>query len=361
MVEASNVLVLMGGVSAEHPISVRSAATVLRALADGPMRVTTVGIAGDGIWRVGDFREVLARSEREILQLDPGLGRPVTLVRDADGVRLLALDDGPALERDRIDVVFPVLHGPGGEDGSVQGFLETLGVAYVGAGVTASAIAMDKVAMKTLCAGAGIAQTEFFFVGDADAAAVIERVEATFGWPCFVKPANLGSSVGITRAAAPADMEAALAQARRYDRRVLVERGINAREIEVALLGDDPLRLSVAGEIVAADGFYDFDSKYVDDSAGLLAPAPLDDATGDAIRRMASQAWHLIGGQGMARADFFVDRDDGRVYLNEINTIPGFTHISMYPRLWRESGLDTPELVAELLRLAVRDHGRRQG
>ena len=355
MNDSLNVLVLFGGASAEHPISLRSAATVLRALGQGAHAITTVGITREGCWRLGDFSELLTRSETEIVELDPATGAAVTLGNDGAGARLLALDPAGSADvpRDPIDVVFPVLHGPGGEDGTVQGFLELLDLPFVGAGSAASAVAMDKVIMKAVTEAAGLPQVDYLFVDRDDNETVARRVRESFGYPCFVKPANLGSSVGVTRAVDDAGLAVSLDEARSHDPRVLVERGVDIREIEIALLGSGPPSFSVPGEIVSDEGFYDFEAKYVAATAGLEAPARIDADTLAAMEKIATEAWSLIGGKGMARVDFFVDKASGELYLNEFNTIPGFTEISMYPRLWRESGLDTPALVEKLLELAI--------
>jgi len=350
-----HVLVLVGGRSAEHPISLRSGATVIGALAQTPHRVTVVGITRDGVWVHGDIASQLEAARTAILDLDGGGMRRVTLAWDGTSCRLRSLD-GKDLEGDAstaIDVVFPMLHGPNGEDGTVQGLLELARVPFVGAGTTASALAMDKLAMKTLCTGAGLPQVEFLWAGDDDSAALDVRVRAAFGYPCYVKPANLGSSVGVTRAADAAQLKEALAEARKYDERVLVERAVDAREIEIAVLGSKPAQLSPVGEIMPADGFYDFESKYVDATAGLRAPTEVSHEALARIHEVAQAAWALIGGRGMARIDFFLERNTGEVLLNEINTIPGFTQISMYPRLWAAAGIDLPELVERLLALAI--------
>jgi len=349
-----HVLVIVGGRSAEHPISLRSGATVVSALAGTPHRVTLVGITRDGLWLYGDIGPQLERARTQILDLDPTGLRPVTLGWDGSATRLLPIK-GPPLEPavDPIDVVFPMLHGPNGEDGTVQGLLESVRVPYVGAGTTASALAMDKLAMKTLCAGAGLPQCEFLWARDHDATEVHNEIEAAFGYPCYVKPANLGSSVGVSRVKDRNELAAALTEARLYDDRVLVERAVNAREIEIAVLGSRPVELSPVGEILPADGFYDFESKYVDASAGLRAPTEVPAPALARIREVATAAWELIGGRGMARIDFFLERGSDVVFLNEINTIPGFTQISMYPRLWGAAGLPLPELVEKLLALAL--------
>ncbi len=349
-----HVLLLVGGRSPEHPISLRSGATVLEGLRLAGHRVTLVGITREGLWVHGDLAPQLEKARASIAQLEPAGCQPVALVWTGEATRLIGLGgDALGAAGAPIDVVFPMLHGPNGEDGTMQGLLELARVPYVGAGPTASALAMDKLAMKTLCAGAGIPQVEFFAAGDLDAAAVDARVRASFGYPCYVKPANLGSSVGVSRVRDADGMAAALAEARRYDARVVVERGCDAREIEVGVLGSNPGELSPVGEIVPDDGYYDFESKYVDSTAGLRAPTEIPAEALAELKRVALAAWDLIGGRGMARIDFFLEKSTGRVLLNEINSIPGFTAISMYPRLWAAAGVELPDLLDRLLDLAL--------
>jgi D-alanine-D-alanine ligase len=349
-----HVLLLVGGRSAEHPISLRSGATVLDGLRQAGHRITLVGITREGLWVHGNLAPQLERARTTIADLDGSGLTPVTLVWTGTATRLVSLG-GQDLgsDGDPVDVVFPMVHGPNGEDGTLQGLLELARVPYVGAGPTASAIAMDKLAMKTLCAGAGIPQVEFLSATDIDAATLDTSVRAAFGYPCYVKPANLGSSVGVTRVRESSALAAALAEARRYDDRVLVERGCDAREIEIGILGSKPGQLSPVGEILPADGIYDFDSKYVDASAGLRAPTEIPEAALARLHEVAFAAWDLIGGRGMARIDFFLEKSTGQVLLNEINTIPGFTAISMYPRLWAAAGLPLAGLVDKLLELAL--------
>ncbi len=349
-----HVLLLAGGRSAEHPISLRSGATVLDGLVKAGHRVTLVGITRDGLWVHGNLAAQLEKARTGIIDLDPAGMTPVALVWTGAATRLIA-PGGETLGSagDPIDVVFPILHGPNGEDGTLQGLLELARVPYVGAGPTASAIAMDKLAMKMLCDAAAIPQVEFFSAGGQDDDAIDARVRSSFGYPCYVKPANLGSSVGVTRVREAAELGPALAEARRHDDRVIVERGCDAREIEIGILGSKPGELSPVGEILPADGIYDFDSKYVDATAGLRAPTEIPAAALEDLHRIARQAWEMIGGRGMARIDFFLEKSTGRVLLNEINTIPGFTAISMYPRLWGAAGLTLEKLVDRLLELAL--------
>ncbi|MFT4572118.1 MAG: D-alanine-D-alanine ligase [Hyphomicrobiaceae bacterium] len=352
-----HVLVLAGGEAAEHPISLRSAATVVRALAAGPHRVTVVGIRRDGVWILGDLGPLLDAARTSIVELNGDSevsGVPVVLAWNGHDTRLVR-QDGKPLDLPALDVCFPVLHGPLGEDGTVQGTLALSHLPFVGAHTTAAALAMDKLAMKTLCAGAGIAQVEHVDATARPDADIAAEVESKFGYPCFVKPANQGSSVGVSKAGSREELAKGLAEARLHDRRVLVERAVDAREIELAVLGAAPCKISPPGEVLPAEGFYDFNSKYVDDTAGLIAPTEVEESALATMHEIAQRAWELIDGRGMARIDFFLERKTGEVLLNEINTIPGFTEISMYPRLWRAAGVETPELVEQLLRLALEE------
>jgi len=353
-----NVVVLMGGISGEHSISLRSAATVIPALRSAGHSVYSIAISRAGQWLLGDHSELLEQARGSLVEVDESHGSPVVLARSAATTRLVLLDDASADRQATaadIDVVFPVLHGPGGEDGAVQGLIETVGLPVVGAGCTASALAMDKLAMKTLCAGAGVEQVEFLAADQRSSAELGQAIEQSFGLPCFVKPANLGSSVGISRVERLDQLEEALGEAREWDRRVIVEQAVDAREIEVALLGGGRPQISPPGEIVTAHGFYDFAAKYIGNEAELIVPAKLGTPQLEKIQEISLKVWQLIGCRGMARADFFVERGSGRVLFNEFNTIPGFTEISMYPRLWRETGVSISELLDQLLTIALDD------
>jgi len=343
----------MGGKSAEHPISIRSAATVVPCLRASGHEVTVVGISKRGRWTHADFDDLLARASRELVEVGHHDGTAVSLRWDGSSTWTAPLRRGDG-KPFPVDVVFPVLHGPGGEDGSIQGLLEAAGVPFVGSGCQASAMAMDKLAMKFLCAGAGIPQADFLEAGNDPAEKLRERILSRFGFPCFAKPANLGSSVGITRVDQAGAFDAALAEARRHDSRVVIEEALDAREVEVAMLEAEPPAVSPPGEIVPAGDFYDFDSKYMGSDAELIAPAQLESATYEHIRDLARRVWRLIGCRGLARADFFVARSGGRVYFNEINTLPGFTAISMFPRLWALEGYSAEGLFDLVVREAHR-------
>jgi D-alanine-D-alanine ligase len=343
-----------GGRSAEHPISIRSARSVYAALDRARYEVRLVAIDRHGRWFASEENELAGCGES-------AGGRPENEVVPVPGAttgtcRLLRLADAtaPAAE---LDVVFPILHGPFGEDGTIQGLLEMIGVPYVGAGVLGSAIGMDKDVQKRLLRDAGVPIVPFEVVREAEWRAAPDEVRrriAPLGSTVFVKPANLGSSVGINRAATPAEIAAAIDEALRYDRKVLVERAIDAREIECAVLGNDDPQASLPGEIAPGEAFYSYADKYSAGSkARLLIPAPLGEELVAEVRRLAVRAFRVLELRGMARVDFFLERGSDRLYLNEPNTIPGFTSISMYPKMWEASGLPYPELTKRLIDLAL--------
>jgi len=261
-------------------------------------------------------------------------------------------------------VIFPVVHGTGGEDGTLQGLLDLADIPYVGAGVLGSAIGMDKAMMKVVFRDAGLPIVDHRVIRRRDLASERDRfvraVEEAFGYPCFVKPANGGSSVGVSKAKGRGQLLEGLELAARYDRKVIVERGVDAREIECSVLGNDEPEASVPGEIVPANEFYDYRAKYVDEDSRLLIPAPLTDEQAHRIRDLAVRAFRALDLCGMARADFFLDRATEAIFINEVNTIPGFTPISMYPKLWEASGLPFPALVDRLIRLALERHAEKK-
>ena len=349
------VAVLFGGRSGEHEVSLVSARSVLEVLDPAKYEVFQVGITHDGAWLTGTD----ARAQLESGTIH-GL-TPCTLLPDPSKPALYILrftDHDTVLEKlTDIDVVFPVLHGTFGEDGTLQGLLDLVDVAYIGAGVTGSSVGMDKGIFKDVMRANGIATVESVIVLrseiEADNEAVIRKVEKVAGYPLFVKPANLGSSVGITKCNNRADLGEGLLEAAAYDRRVLVERGLEAREIEVSVLGNDTPQASIPGEVLPSREFYSYESKYVDGTSGLLIPAPLPAGVAEEIRAIAVKAYAAIDCAGMARVDFFLEKATGRVYLNELNTIPGFTSISMYPKLWEASRLPYPQLVDRLIQLAL--------
>lgn len=350
------VAVIFGGQSSEHEVSLRSARAILEHLDQERFESLPVGITRDGRWLVGGD-PLTALAQRSSLPLEGSsplraFGQPVE-TRAPE-----------FLWSEEIDVVFPVLHGPYGEDGTVQGLLELAGIPYVGCGVLASAIAMDKPTAKRLFASIGLAQARWLLFtwpewqrSQAEIAAAIER---ELGYPCFVKPANLGSSVGVSKVHNATELTAAIEEASHYDRRILVEEAIDARELEVSVLGNDQPIASIVGEIIPSREFYDFEAKYIDANSRLLIPAPITEEQAETVRQMALAAFRVIDGAGMARVDFFLERPTGRILINEVNTIPGFTAISMYPKLWEACGLCFRDLVTRLIELALERHAEQQ-
>jgi len=349
--EKKRIAVLFGGRSGEHEVSLTSARSVLSVLDPARYEVFQVGITHDGAWFTGpDARQALEHGSIETLT-------PCTILPDASRPGLYTLRNATLELLTPLDVVFPVLHGTYGEDGTLQGLLEMADLAYVGAGVAGSSVGMDKGVFKEVMRSIGIPTVESVVVLrseiEKDMEGVLRRAETVADYPLFVKPANLGSSVGITKCNGRADLGEGLMEAAAYDRRILVERGVDAREIEVSVLGNDAPQASVAGEILPSREFYSYESKYVDGTSGLLIPAPLPAGTAEQIRDMAVRAYTAIDCAGMARVDFFLEKKTDRIYLNEVNTIPGFTSISMYPKLWEASGLSYPQLVDRLIELAL--------
>jgi D-alanine-D-alanine ligase len=343
------VAVLFGGQSSEHDVSLRSAQTVIDALDPERYEVVPIGITREGQWLTGGDPFAALTAMSPLFALRDGSPAPQSEAPAQSAV--------PAVLAGGVDVVFPVLHGPMGEDGTVQGLLELTGMPYVGAGVLGSALSMDKAMAKTVLAQEGLPQAPWRLVSrkewERNPDAVTEWVGEILGFPCFVKPANMGSSVGVAKAHDPSELPAAMRQACRYDRRILVEKGIDGRELEISVLGNDEPIASIVGEIIPCNEFYDYDAKYVDDRSELLVPAPIDGNTMAEIQEMAIAAFRALDVAGMARIDFFMDRKSDQIYLNEVNTIPGFTAISMYPRLWEASGMPLPELVDRLIGLAL--------
>jgi D-alanine-D-alanine ligase len=341
------VAVLFGGRSGEHEISLRSAESVLGALDRSKYEVVPVGITKTGKWlSPGEALAMLPPAEEIRLTLEEGSALPMAAEPD-DGAR-------------PFDVVFPVLHGTFGEDGTVQGLFDLAGVPYVGAGVLGSAVGMDKDVMKRLLRDAGLPVLEYWRLQERDLPEFLRDQADGLPYPVFVKPANLGSSVGIHKVKAPDALEAALRDALSYDLKAIVERGIDAREIELAVLGNDEPVVSVPGEIRPSREFYDYQAKYLDDDSELIIPAVLDDAQEAEARRLAIATFRALECSGLGRVDLLLDKSTGRFFVNEINTLPGFTSISMYPRLWAASGLSFPDLLDRLIGLALERHGARQ-
>lgn len=336
------VAIIFGGRSGEHEVSVRSARSVLAGFDPAHYDVSVLAIDKQGRWLPGDEAQRLLTGAAE--QAPQEAAVPRALVPSDASLR-------------GFDVIFPVLHGPMGEDGAVQGLLELANLPYVGCGVAASAIGMDKAACKAVFAAHGLPQVPYVMLKrnrwEADPEAIVAAIEQQLTYPMFIKPANLGSSVGISKAANRNALAAGLNFAARYDRKLIVEQGIDAREIEVSVLGNDQPVASVPGEVVPSREFYDYAAKYVDDTSELLIPAPLSAEQTAAVRRMAVEAFLAVDAAGLSRVDFLLSRSTGQIYLNEINTMPGFTSISMYPKLWEASGLPFADLVERLVELAL--------
>lgn len=348
---------LYGGKSAEHQVSLQTAKAVIQALDPEKFDIDPIYINTDGKWIKG-----------------PQITGPV------EHVKALAFSNGEEITPNTLstsfvnkpaesqssngyDVIFPLLHGPNGEDGTVQGMLELLNLPYVGNGVLASAAGMDKVIMKNLFEQAGLAQVKYVsFIRSSwenSQEASYEKVEKELGYPCFVKPANLGSSVGISKCMNRKELEEAFKEAFQFDRKVIIEEGIIAREIEIGVLGNDAPECSVAGEIVPKKDFYDYKAKYEDGDTALIIPAEIPSDIYQELKSMAIQAFQALDCSGLARADFFVT-SEGKVLINEVNTMPGFTPFSMFPLLWKHSGLEYPALIERLLQLAVERHDEKQ-
>lgn len=343
--------VLFGGRSGEHEVSLRSARSVVAAFDPQRYEVVLLAIDKQGRWLLSqDAAGLLAAPHGDWTPQQHGQTAAITTLRPEIRGETLA----------GLDVVFPVLHGPLGEDGTVQGLLELAGLPYVGCGVTASAVGMDKATCKAIFAAHGLPQAPYVALKrsrwQTAPQAVLDAVEEQLTYPVFVKPANLGSSVGISKATDRAGLQRALNEAARYDRRLVVEQGIDAREIEVSVLGNDDPIASLPGEVVPRREFYDYAAKYLTDDSELLIPAPLSPGLTAEVQRLAVAAFLAIDGAGMARVDFLLDRQTDQLYVNEVNTIPGFTSISMYPKLWQASGLPFPQLLDRLIELALERH-----
>ena len=347
----THVIVLFGGESAEHDVSCVTAAHVLRALDPQKYRISAIGITRDGNWN-------LATQAMADLQRGPEYVGP-TLSTDGEPTSISVVV-GEARDNSQT-VVFPLLHGPLGEDGTVQGLLELANIAFVGTGVLGSSVSMDKGVAKQVLHANGIPQPQYISLREAHVNdASLQHAIDTLGLPLFVKPANMGSSVGVSKAKNAAELKVAAAQALKYDEWIVIEEAISGREIEVAVLGNIDARASTPGEIVPGNEFYDYEDKYITDGAQLVIPANLSADEIEAVQKLAIVIFHTLRAEGMARVDFFYEKDGRGFLCNEINTIPGFTPISMYPKLWQASGLSYGQLLDELIDLAIDRHSRRR-
>ncbi|WP_028778948.1 D-alanine--D-alanine ligase family protein [Shimazuella kribbensis] len=339
------VAIVFGGKSGEHDVSLLSASSVIQAIDQTKYTPLPVGISQTGEWLTGEeaFRYL---SEHLDSSFTERLKQDIPVVEDYRGSMF------PSAVFASVDVVFPVLHGTYGEDGTIQGMLEMLNMPYVGAGVLASSVGMDKAVSKILFQDAGLPQAKYLVFPYLETSqTIIQQVENQLGYPCFVKPANLGSSVGISKAEDRSTLEKAIAVAREYDRKIVIEEFVPAREIEVAVLGNESPKASNPGEIISSNDYYDYEAKYISGTSKMQIPAVLPEDTLEQIRQMAITAYLAIDGSGLARVDFFVHRDNGEIYINEINTMPGFTAFSMYPKMWEQAGLSYTDLISELIQL----------
>jgi len=351
--------VIFGGKSGEHEISLISAQSVMNALDKDKYEIIPIGIDKQGRWLTsGDPMRLLSQGESATYeQTQQATGNAQPAGQPAAARRELIPGTGKA-GFPQVDVVFPVLHGPYGEDGTVQGLLELADIPYVGCGVLSSALGMDKSLTKELLKAKGLPVVPYRMIKrkrwEAEPEAVMDELEAALGYPCFVKPANLGSSVGVSKARSREELAQALEEAARYDRKLLVEWAVPAaREIEVSVLGNDDPIASVPGEIIPSREFYDYAAKYLNGTSKLLIPAPLPPELSERARELALAAYLALDCAGMARVDFLLDGERNELYLSELNTIPGFTAISMYPKLWEASGIPYPELLDRLIELAL--------
>jgi D-alanine-D-alanine ligase len=355
--ERLRILVVFGGRSGEHEVSLQSANAVMAALRDAGHEVVPLGITREGRWLV------CADPLRALSSGDLSAAESVALLPEPRGsVSLSRLENGRA-PIEGVDLVFPVLHGTFGEDGTVQGLFELASIPYAGAGVLGSALGMDKITQKTLWRGLGLPVVDFMAITRREVEThpedVLDHIEAALPYPLFTKPANLGSSVGVSKARTRDELRAGLEKAARYDAKLLVERGVDARELEVGVLGNEEPMASVVGEILPGAEFYDYRAKYLDSGSQALIPAEVPTAISDEVRRIAIAAFKAIDGAGLARVDFFLERHTNTLYLNEINTMPGFTQISMYPKLWEASGFSFAELVTRIAELGLERYAER--
>lgn len=360
--------VIFGGRSGEHEVSLVSANSIMKALSPDKYEVIPVGITRQGSWMVGVKPEALLEYSKNktggCLAFAGTASGKASLNCDPANKGLMLLDKQRSGEQIKLDVLFPIIHGTYGEDGTLQGMLELADLPYVGCGVLASAVGMDKTFSKRLFHEAGIAVAPYKEVlrsrWRTSQASVIEEIESSLGYPCFVKPVNSGSSVGISKAKNREGLIEAMEMAARYDRKILIEAHIDGREIEVSVLGNDAPIASLPGEIVPCNEFYDYTAKYIDDRSELKIPADLSPELTEKIREAAVKAYKALDCAGMARVDFFLERKTGNIIINEINTIPGFTSVSMYPKLWEATGISYPELVDRLVELAIERYRDKQ-
>lgn len=363
--EKMNVMVIFGGRSGEHEISLISATSILRAMDKNKYNIIMIGITREGLWKQyegsldeienGNWEKIADRDEKE-----RGFKNHMCLLPVGRGSGIVTLSNG---KTEKIDVIFPVLHGPFGEDGTIQGLFEMMNIPYVGAGVLASSVAMDKAIAKKLLQAEGIPQAEYdviiFKQYKENETKVINRIEDIFEYPVFVKPANMGSSVGITKAHNREEFKKAMDMAGKYDRKIVIEEAIKGREIECAILGNDNPMASLPAEIIPSAEFYDYHDKYIAGTTQFVIPADLPEDIIKKVRDMAIKVYELLDCTGLSRVDFFVEETTNRVLVNEINTMPGFTEISMYPKMMQTIGIKYEDLIDRLITLAIERFNER--
>src|SRR5579883_2869876 len=357
---------IFGGRSGEHEVSLASSQAVMAHLDPEKYEIVPLGITKEGSWLLGMEPQQLLAAEREAARpRDAETTTSVTLTGDPSVRRLIPVQEGVTLgNQGALDVIFPVMHGTYGEDGSLQGLLDMANIPYVGCGVLGAALGMDKEKMKMIFQVVGLPIVDYYVFRrnewERSPASIMDTIEQRLGYPAFVKPVNLGSSVGINKAHDRHELEHAIDVAAEYDHKVIVEHGINCREFECAVLGNDEPVASVVGEIVSSNEFYDYRAKYIDGKSQAIIPADIPQETAEVIRRQSIKAFTALDLSGLARVDFFLEKETGEVYINEVNTMPGFTEISMYPKLWEASGLPYAQLLDRLIELAIERHEDRQ-
>lgn len=357
---------VFGGRSGEHEVSLASATSVMANLDKEKYDVVPIGITREGSWLLGTEPARLMAADQYVGEESGDTQTTaVTLTGDPRLRRLIPLEGGEPLSGNgSLDVIFPVLHGTYGEDGTLQGMLEMANIPYVGCGVLGAALGMDKEKMKIVFQAIGLSNVDYLVYRRSEwersPEIIIEAIEQRLGYPCFVKPVNLGSSVGINKAHDRVELEHAMQVAAEYDRKIIIERGINCREFECAVLGNDEPIASVVGEVIASNEFYDYNAKYLDNKSEVIIPAQIPQAVSEEIRRQSVKAFLALDLSGLARVDFFMEKETGHIYINEVNTLPGFTQISMYPKLWEASGLPYAELLDRLIELAIERYDDKQ-
>ena len=347
-----NIALIFGGKSGEHEVSLVSTASIYKHIDKDKYNVFTIGITKEGTWMYYEGSEENIKNGNWVNLANKKV--EVNLVPSGNKEVGIIFEDG---RTEKIDVLVPVLHGPYGEDGTIQGLFEISQIPYVGCGVLASSVGMDKLICKKVFSQVGLPQVNYTdtnrWAFNMDSDKELNDIESKLNYPIFVKPANLGSSVGISKATNRQELLSGIEEALKYDSRIVLEQGIDAREIEVAVLGNDEVKASIAGEIKPAKDFYDYEDKYINGASTYDIPANISEENMENIRRMAVEAFKGIDGKGLSRVDFFIDRNSGEIFINEINTLPGFTNISMYPKMWEATGLPYTELIDKLIDLAI--------